>query len=54
MGSGDLHYKSRWGGVEEAIDLNVLVLPPGPAGWLGARMLAIDAVHQRAKRVLGG
>lgn len=54
MGSGDLHYKSRWGGVEEAIDLNVLVLPPGPAGWLGARVLAIDAVHQRAKRVLGG
>lgn len=53
MGSGDLHYKSRWGGVEEAVDLNILILPPGPAGWLGARLLGIDALHQRAKKILG-
>lgn len=53
MGSGDLHYKSRWGGVEEAVDQNILILPPGPLGVLGAQLMRIQPIYERAKKIIG-
>jgi CelD/BcsL family acetyltransferase involved in cellulose biosynthesis len=54
MGDGDLHYKSRWGGREEAMRQDVLVFPPGPLGYLGATMISFGPLYQRAQRFVSG
>ncbi|MCG3201793.1 MAG: hypothetical protein NFCOHLIN_01663 [Gammaproteobacteria bacterium] len=52
MGSGDAHYKSRWGGVESAEGVDFLIFPPGPAGVVAARLMSIDPLYRRARQML--
>lgn len=52
MGSGDAHYKSRWGGKEGAEGVDFVILPPGPTGYLAARLMHVDPVYQRARKML--
>jgi hypothetical protein len=49
MGNGNLEYKSRWGGKLATMHHEFLVLPPGPVGIIGARLLSIEAIHRRAR-----
>ncbi|MEZ5445000.1 MAG: GNAT family N-acetyltransferase [Gammaproteobacteria bacterium] len=50
MGQGNLLYKSRWGGEEEAMSQVIVVWPPGPLGILAARMAEFGPVHRRIRR----
>jgi hypothetical protein len=52
MGSGDAHYKSRWGGVEGAEGVDFLILPPGPVGVLAARLMSLEPIYERARKKL--
>jgi CelD/BcsL family acetyltransferase involved in cellulose biosynthesis len=52
MGSGDAHYKSRWGGVEGAEGVDFLILPPGPVGVLAARLMSLEPLYERARKKL--
>ena len=49
MGEGDAHYKSRWGGERGARSIDVVVLPPGPAGVLGAKLMTVESINRRAR-----
>lgn len=53
MGSGDLHYKSQWGGKESEMHYDVLVLPPGFVGYVGAKLLRFEPIYRVAGRALG-
>lgn len=50
MGTGDLRYKSRWGGAEGAMNQVIVVWPPGPLGYLGAGLARFAPVHRRIRR----
>ncbi len=52
MGTGDLHYKSRWGGKEDAMHYDIVVFPPGPIGYLITWLLKIEPLYKAAKRAL--
>lgn len=50
MGNGNLQYKSRWGGAEETMSRVVVVWPPGPLGYLAARLTSLGPIHRRIRR----
>jgi hypothetical protein len=49
MGNGNLEYKSRWGGKAATMHHEILVLPPGPAGLVGKRLLSLKPLYRRAR-----
>jgi CelD/BcsL family acetyltransferase involved in cellulose biosynthesis len=63
MGTGEPAYKARMGGQPENVRRSVSLMPPGPAGYLAARLLNNERVRRfmlssssrkLMRRVLGG